>query len=150
MNIIGKLSERVREFYEGLADGQYIAEIILDNEAYIVDMNAQEQLFEKGENALGISIAEYRPYSPMTLRIKAGKGQPTNRVTLRDEGDFESSFFVEVGNDRFEIKASDFKAEELSQKYGDIMGLNNENKAELIWQYLYPAILEKLKQSLTK
>lgn len=150
MNIIGKLSERVREFYEGLSNGQYIAEIILDNEAYIVDMNAQEQLFEKGENALGISIAEYRPYSPMTLRIKAGKGQPTDRVTLRDEGDFESSFFVEVGNDRFEIKASDFKAEELSQKYGDIMGLNNENKAELIWQYLYPAILEKLKQSLTK
>lgn len=150
MNIIGKLSERVREFYEGLINGQYIAEIILDNEAYIVDMNAQEQLFEKGENALGISIAEYRPYSPMTLRIKAGKGQPTDRVTLRDEGDFESSFFIEVGNDRFEIKASDFKAEELSQKYGDIMGLNNENKAELIWQYLYPAILEKLKQSLTK
>lgn len=146
---IQDLRNRVATFNNGLSSGAYIQQIIWDNDAYIVDMNAEEQLYEQGVNNLGVSIMDYRPYSEITIEIKKAKGQPTNRVTLRDEGNFESSFFLEVGKESFEIKASDFKTEHLIKMYGrQILGLTDENLSTLIWQYIYPDLLEKTKEIL--
>ena len=39
------LKSRVVTFNEGLVSGMYIQRIITDNEAYIVDMNAEIQLY---------------------------------------------------------------------------------------------------------
>lgn len=146
MKQITDLRNRVANFNEALTSGRLIQNIIWDNEAYIVDLNAEEQLYEQGINRLGVEIANYAPYSPVTIAIKEAKGQPTNRVTLRDEGDFESSFFLEVGDKQFEIKASDFKTEDLIRKYGrQILGLTDENIAILIWQYIYPDLINEAK-----
>lgn len=146
MNVLEEMRDRVVELNEGLASGKFIRRIILDNEAYIIDMNAQEQLYERGINRLGVKISDYAPYAPLTIEIKKAKGQPTNRVTLRDEGDFESSFHLEVGDTQFEIRASDPKTEELIKKYGrQILGLTDENLEELIWNYIYPELLDKAK-----
>ena len=149
MKQITDLRKRVADFNEALTSGQLIQEIILKNEAYIVDMNAEEQLYEQGINRLGVDISDYAPYSPVTIEIKRLKGQPTNRVTLRDEGDFESSFFLEVGDKQFVIKASDFKTEDLVKKYGEqILGLTDENIAILIWQYIYPDLMDEAKKQI--
>lgn len=149
MKIITDLRDRVADFNTQLTNGTIIEKIVVENEAYIVDMNAQVQLYEQGENSLGVDIASYRPYSPLTIKIKKLKGQPTNRVTLRDEGDFESSFFLEVNKEQFEIKASDFKTEELIQKYGrSILGLTQEHVTELIWKYIYPDLLNEAKEKI--
>lgn len=146
MNVLEELRDRVVELNEGLASGKFIRRIILDNEAYIIYMNAQEQLYERGINRLGVKISDYAPYAPLTIEIKKAKGQPTNRVTLRDEGDFESSFYLKVGDTQFEIRASDPKTEELIKKYGrQILGLTDENLEELIWNYIYPELLDKAK-----
>lgn len=146
---IQDLRNRVVTFNNGLSSGAYIQQIIWDNDAYIVDMNAEEQLFEQGINRLGVDIMDYAPYSPLTIAIKEEKGQPTNRVTLRDTGDFEASFFLEVGDKQFEIKASDFKTEDLIKKYGrQILGLTDENIAALIWQYIFPDLMKKAKNVL--
>ena len=146
---IQDLRNRVATFNNGVSSGEYIQQIIWDNDAYIVDMNAEEQLYEQGINRLGVDIMDYAPYSPVTIEIKKALGQPTNRVTLRDEGDFESSFFLEVGDKQFEIKASDFKTEDLIKKYGrQILGLTKENIAVLIWQYIFPDLMEKAKNVL--
>lgn len=146
---IQDLRNRVATFNNGLSSGAYIQPIIGDNEPYIVDMNSEGQLFEQGINCLGVDIMDYAPYSPLTIAIKEEKGQPTNRVTLRDEGDFESSFYLVVADNQFEIKASDFKTEDLIKKYGTkILGLTDENIAELIWQYIYPDLLDKAKNVL--
>lgn len=146
MNVLEELRDRVVELNEGLASGKFIRRIILDNEASIIDMNAQEQLYERGINRLGVKISDYAPYAPLTIEIKKAKGHPTNRVTLRDEGDFESSFHLEVGDTQFEIRASDPKTEELIKKYGrQILGLTDENLEELIWNYIYSELLDKAK-----
>lgn len=146
MKQITDLRNRVANFNEALTSGRLIQNIIWDNEAYIVDLNAEEQLYEQGINRLGVEIADYAPYSPVTIAIKEAKGQPTNRVTLRDEGDFESSFFLEVGDKQFEIKASDFKTEDLIRRYGrQILGLTDENIAILIWQNIYPDLINEAK-----
>jgi len=144
MDLITDLIKRVKEFNEGLTSGLYISEIILKNDAFIIDMNATDQLFDKGVNNLGVSIDDYMPYSPYTIEIKKIKGQPYNRVTLHDENDFSESFFLEVGNEKFEIKAADFKTLDLIKKYGrQILGLTPENISELIWKYIYPELEEK-------
>lgn len=149
MGEIDDLLKRVVKFNDELTSGRLVQKIIWDNEAYIIDMNAEEQLFEQGVNRLGVSIMDYAPYSPVTIAIKEAKGQPTNRVTLRDEGDFESSFFLEVGDKQFEIKASDFKTEDLIKKYGrQILGLTDENIAILIWQYIYPDLMDEAKKQI--
>lgn len=141
------LKNRVITFNEGLVSGMYIQRIIMDNEAYIVDLNAQDQLYEEGINRLGVSIMDYAPYRPLTIAIKEQKGQPTNRVTLRDTGDFESSFYLEVSNKQFEVKASDWKTEALIKKYGrQILGLTDENISSLIWDYIYPDLMEKARE----
>lgn len=143
------LRNRVATFNNGLSSGSYIQQIILDNDAYILDMNAEVQLYEQGINRLGVDIMDYAPYSPLTIAIKKEKGQPTDRVTLHDEGDFAASFYLEVGDKQFEIKASDFKTEDLIKKYGrQILGLTNENIAELIWEYLFPDLMNKAKKVL--
>lgn len=146
MNRITNLIKRVSEFNDDLKTGRLIQRIVLDNEAYIVDMNTQEQLYEEGINRLGVKIMDYAPYSPVTIQIKEMKGQPTNRVTLRDEGDFHDSFYIEVGDKAFEIKASDEKTASLIRKYGrQILGLTNENITELIWEYIYPELMNEAK-----
>lgn len=148
---IEDLRQRVDALNSGLTSGLFVREIIDDAEttAFIIDCNAQKQLYEHGINNLGVSIADYMPYAPLTISIKEAKGQPTDRVTLRDEGDFEDSFYLEVNNTQFEIKASDFKTEELIKKYGrQILGLTAENIAELIWHYIYPALQAQTKKIL--
>ena len=115
---IQDLRNRVATFNNGLSSGAYIQQIIWDNDAYIVDMNAEEQLFEQGINRLGVEIMDYAPYS-------------------------------EVGDKQFEIKASDFKTEDLIKKYGrQILGLTDENIAALIWQYIFPDLMKKAKNVL--
>lgn len=149
MGKIDDLLKRVVQFNDELTSGRLMQKIIWDNEAYIIDINAEEQLFEQGVNRLGVSIMDYAPYSPVTIAIKEAKGQPTNRVTLRDEGDFESSFYLEVGDKQFEIKASDFKTEDLIKKYGrQILGLTDENISILIWKYIFPDLMAETKKQI--
>lgn len=144
---IQNLQERVQAVSDGLTSGVYVKDIITENEAYIIDMNAEKQLYEQGINSLGVDISDYMPYTPLTIQIKREKGQPTNRVTLRDEGDFESSFYLVIDNEKFEIKAGDWKTEDLIKKYGrQILGLTEENLQALIWQYIYPDLIKKTKE----
>ena len=134
----------VREFEDNI--NSYLQEIITENAPYIADMNATEQLRDRGMNALGIAIADYAPYAASTIEIKKAKGQPYDRVTLQDTGEFHASFYVDARSDEFEIMASDWKADDLARSYGkDIFGLTDANKREVTWDYVYPELLNKAK-----
>lgn len=147
MKLINDLRKRVSDYNEGLQSGFFVSEIIRENEAFIVNMNSEDQLFEQGVNNLGVSIDDYAPYHPMTIEIKKQKGQPYDRVTLHDEGDFSGSFFIETQNELFEIKAADFKTHDLIKKYGrQILGLTNENISKLIRDYIFPGLQEITKK----
>ena len=96
-----------------------------------------------------MSIADYQPYSPVTVEEKRLRGQPYNRVTLRDTGDFESSFYIRYMDDGFEITASDWKTDDLVRKYGrEIFGLNRENLDDLARSYILPFLREKLVETI--
>lgn len=107
-----------------------VRQALQNDEDWLIDLNAFFQLYEKGVNALGVEIASYEPYSLYTVSIKGMLGQPTDRVTLKDTGDFHDSFYVIYREDEFEITASDYKREALVNRYGpEIFGLTPENMA---------------------
>jgi len=123
-----------------------VADIVRDNETEIVELNSQTQLYEQGINANGKKIASYRPYAPLTVKLKKLKGQPTNRVTLRDEGDFHESFFLEVSNTDFFIDASDSKTRELIEKYGeDVLGLTPQSLEQVRVGIVAPELIRRLR-----
>lgn len=143
-NIIENLLSRVQNFEANI--NKYIREEIEDIEPFICDMNAQNQLYELGVNSDNKKIADYAPYTSTTIAIKRLKGQPTNRVTLRDSGDFHASFFLDIDDYKFFIDATDDKVNKLAFKYGEnIFGLTDSNINELTWEYIYPMLLDKIK-----
>ncbi len=96
----------------------------------VIRLNTQgektSQLFELGEDSLGDSLGSY---SPFTIEKKKKKGQPTNRITLKDTGEFYSSFNVVPYRGGFTIKANPIKEDSnLYDDFGaDIIGLNETN-----------------------
>lgn len=144
MNQIEELIAKIIELRDNIND--YIRLEVIEDEAFICDMNSENQLFEKGITREGIKINSYAPYSKNTIAVKITKGQPTNRVTLRDTGKFHASFVVYADDTKFFIDAKDWKTNKLGEKYGEeIFGLTDENINELIWEYIYPALMNKVR-----
>lgn len=113
-------------------------------EPEIIDMNT-EQLFA-GETSLNKPIEP--AYRPLTISIKRAKGQPTGRVTLKDEGDFYGAFFVNFGREYLALGSNDEKALKLERKYGkDIYGLSEENQDDLCVMIL-PDVIKQLRKTL--
>lgn len=73
-------------------------------------------------------------YSFATIILKEQKGQPVDRVTLRDSGDFYASHNVVLINDGFEITADTLKEDnDLLEVWGeDILKLTPENLDKVI------------------
>lgn len=141
MRRLQELIDKLRSFENEIFNA--IETVIRENEDIITEMNSEDQLFEQGIDRNGTSIASYAPYSPITIELKKLKGQPTSRVTLRDEGDFHYSFFIEFSQTGFEIKASDWKTGHLVKGYGEtILGLTNENFRDLAVNYVAPEIIK--------
>jgi hypothetical protein len=105
----------------------------------VIELNtegeASSQLYELGEDSTGKSLGKYTPF---TISEKRKKGQPTDRVTLKDTGDFYSSFQVLPFKGGFIIDADPIKEDtNLFDRYGeDILGLNDENLQLIIKFYL--------------
>lgn len=110
---------------DGLQDE--ILRILADMEGTFTDWQ-RDRLFH-GFYANGEPIVP--PYTNFTIRIKASKGQETDRVTLLDTGAFYAGIFAKVEGEELVIDSTDGKSGDLKEKYGDdIFGLLNEEKAE--------------------
>ena len=119
---------------------------VKDYEAEILDLNTDDQLFQKGIDSEGRRIEP--GYRPLTIQIKRSKGQPTNRVTLKDTGSFHNSFAIEFQNDGFAIVTDDNKTKKIERKYGNkIAGLTDENLQEVI-EMLKPDLIENIQKQI--
>lgn len=149
--MISGLIDKFKKVGEELDTGEIAKKIVRDNDNILIDMNAQDQLYAKGVNRLGVRINEYQPYRPLTIQVKIEKRQPYDRVTLKDTGEFYDSFYVETAEDRFYIKASDEKTNWLIKKYGaEIFGLTNDSLAEFINDYVKDEAYNRIKEILNE
>lgn len=149
--MISGLIDKFKKVGEELDTGEIAKKIVRDNDNILIDMNAQNQIYAKGVNRLGVRIDEYQPYRPLTIKVKIEKRQPYDRVTLKDTGEFYDSFYVETAEDRFYIKASDEKTNWLIKKYGaEIFGLTNDSLAEFINDYVKDEAYNRVKEILNE
>lgn len=123
-----------------------ILEVIKENEHLVIDSNLAQLEAGIQNDSKPIEPA----YTPFTVRIKREKGQPFDRVTLKDEGDFHGAFFVVYYHNYFALGSDDPKTKKLVKKYGpDIFGLNEKSMKALIDEIREP-IIEKLKKAITE
>jgi len=123
---ISEAKRRVQYAISGL-DYEIENNIIPQAEDDIIEMQ-MNRLWE-GVLVDGSSLPDYTPY---TKRIKEQKGQPTDRMTLRDTGAFYNQIFAKVNNSEVIIDSRDEKSEELKDRYGEqIFGLTDENKIDI-------------------
>lgn len=90
--------------------------------------NFERNRLFRGQNANKTKISPL--YTPFTKRIKRFKGQPTDRVTLKDTGDFYAAMGIIIDRNRkaFLLINRDSKIAKLTRKYGNyILGLTPED-----------------------
>ena len=91
----------------------------------------KDQLFEGILSDGGDIVPEY---SPLTKDIKRGKGQPIDRVTLKDTGEFHAGIYAEPGTDGLMVDSRDSKSNMLQEKYSEeIFGLSKKNGRRSEW-----------------
>lgn len=123
----------------------FTREVIEENRPLLEDMNTFQ--LRRGIRADGSDITPF--YTPFTVQIKQEKGQQSDRVTLRDTGDFWESITAKAFGNTLEFTATDPKTEELQEKYGEnIIGLTAENKSYFVQEYLKSELLFKLRRYL--
>ncbi|GAB5400144.1 MAG: hypothetical protein Aureis2KO_17290 [Aureisphaera sp.] len=91
------------------------AETILKNNEPEIIKTLQGQLF-KGVGGTGEKIQP--SYTPFTIKKKKTEGQPFNRVTMKDKGNFYKSLFLDKSKILLRIGSTDFKAPLLKNRYG--------------------------------
>lgn len=135
---------RLRKYRE-ILDEELKTEI-MRNKDVILKMITEEQLYDLGIEGRGIKIWSYQPYTARTIRKKHKKGQPYDRVTLKDTGKFYLSLDIKFDEHGFYVTSSDGKAEVLLEKYGKtIFRLTNANLKILLNDYIRPSLKEKFK-----
>jgi hypothetical protein len=143
MSVIDDLKERLVKFRDGL--NSQVREAFEQQKKLIVEYNADEQMYKLGENSKGSMI---RPaYKKTTIRLKKRKGQPTNRVTLRNTGKFHKTLKVVPYDDYLEISSDLEYSKYLLAKYGDdILGIQEELLKDFVKLYIVPNIEEQAKK----
>lgn len=141
---IRNLAYRLRKFKDVLH--QELAEEIKSNEPIITEMVRMQ--LHAGTDGYTSSIQP--PYTARTIKNKIKKGQPVDRVTLRDTGDFYKSLRVEFDEDGFYITSTDEDLMNLlKEKYGSpILRLSDSNMSILLHEFIRPSLKEKLKEYL--
>lgn len=124
---------------------QEVRETIEETAETIADFN-RRQLFA-GKRSTGTDIKP--EYAPLTVLIKDQKGQPTDRVTLKDTGEFYEEIAVDVNSETFELISTNEKTEDLKAKYGNrILGLSVDSKSEYVAYTFYPTLRDRITKKL--
>lgn len=142
--------DRLKHFSNVLKDFSFLddkaIEIVKQYESEIIDLNTEEQLFRLGQLRTGKKIQP--GYRPFTVEIKRQRGQPVDRVTLQDTGEFYEGFFIEYSANFFFITSSDPKTQDLVNRYGsEIFGLSEKSLVE-IRIIIHQELLESLRKEL--
>jgi hypothetical protein len=113
------------------------AKIFKSLDKYISDLN-REQLAKYGVNDDGEKLQpEYTEVTNMIkTRYGSGTGGITSHVTLFNKGDLHKSIFSKYDGEELILGSFDEKVGELTQKYGEFLGLTDENILKLKDKFL--------------
>ena len=142
MATFGRLTDLVKNGLELENSGLFFHVFSEDYvKQYIILQNTRGQLF-KGVDAEDVLLESIGgDYTAYTIDLKDRKNQPTDRVTLKDTGDFYKSFSVDVDASSFTIEANYIKGgQDLRDRWGDsLAGLTDDSKT-LLAKFVLPEI----------
>lgn len=125
-----------------------LEQVINQFDFVIKDYIVNKQLFREGEDGKGKVLPGY---TRTTIRYKIAKGDPADRTTLRDDGDFYSHIEVNAFPEHFEINSNVSHDVYLVKKYGqDILRVSDEHLREFLKHYYLPKLKEYATNQLTK
>lgn len=112
------------------------------------DYIVNKQLFRRGIDG---NEKRLTGYVRTTIRIKRAKGDPTDRTTLRDSGDFYAHIEV-TGTPQYFVISSDVPYDEnIIRRYGkDVLKISNENMYDFMTNYFLPNLKQYANNILTK
>lgn len=110
----------------------------------------QTQQFDKGKDAFNVSFIP--SYATSTKKIKQKKGQPTDRVTLKDTGEFYDSLDIQANKTQATISSSSdhYKYLVAHYKTNKILGIQRGNMKVFLIENTIPEIEKQFKAILAK
>lgn len=120
-----------------LSINESIRKSVDQNKTVIKTMQTDDQMFSGTNSAGGVISPSYRQ---STINYKKRKGQPFDRVTLKDSGNFYDSIEVEARPSDFIISTKISYSIFLVEKYAQILGITNTNLQTFLNTYTLPII----------
>lgn len=118
-----------------------IKEIVEKNEGKLLG-TIKLRLYNKSLDANLMPLGEY---SESYKKYKKAKGQISNRVTLRDTGEFYDSMFLEYDSGAIIVDATDDKTSELEHLWGEaILGLSEPETQHFVDSVLEPELEDRI------
>jgi hypothetical protein len=119
------------------------------NSRLVLWYNTVSQLFNQGIDVHG---KRFHGYSRFTIGIKKAKGQPFNRVTLKDTGELHRSAKLILTDKEASIRMTREEngediAEKLRYNFGEYEGLTEESRKKLMKQ-LKPEIVKRFRETI--
>ena len=104
---------------------------------------SKDQLYDRGVDGNNKPLRNKKTgrlgYKRTTIRIKIAKGQPVDRITLRDENKFHPSITIEANDAFFIISSNVTHAKHLINNYGeDILRPTTENMLKFFNTHVLP------------
>lgn len=114
----------------------------------ILDYLTNKQWFQKGQKSDGKIIKP--AYSRITIKIKQAKGDPYDRVTLRDTGKLYKSIDLIAGERALIARITVEYFRKLELKYGKrILGIQDQFLEEFCENYILPQIKKNIDDKFT-
>lgn len=136
------LFETQKKFVEEL-ENQLFRQFELTIQSFdfvLKDYIINKQLFIRGIDGEGVKLPGYKR---TTIRYKIAKGDPTDRTTLRDDGDFYRSIEVTATPQYFVVSSDVPYDDKIIKRYGKgVLKITHENMREFMDVYFLPNLKE--------
>lgn len=125
-----------------------IQKSINSNKEVLIDQQTDQ--FDKGKDANNISIVP--SYALSTKKIKQSKGQPTDRVTLKDTGKLYDSINIQANTTQAVISTNVNYFRYLVSHYNTnkILGIQEQATEDFLEKYTIPEIEKNFKAIIKK
>ena len=153
--------DEIQDCFENIDIGEVAKMSIMDTKEEFLRLQ-KEQLWN-GINSKGENITP--PYTERTIEIKERKGQPSERVTLNDTGDYYEGMYLDIVDNEIVVMNHDAEGVvpnveksssvdstmpvslQLLAKYGDdVLGLDEVSQQ----QYVDNALIDAMRENFTE
>lgn len=128
------------EFFENFEKILYevFKQTIEENNLILKDFIIEKQLYDKGIDG---NEKRLEGYTRQTIRLKIAKGQPADRTTLKDSGEFHASIEIDAFANQFKVSSNVSYDVHLLKRYKPaIFKISNPNFKQFAEKYFIPKL----------